>query len=93
MNHKNLGSHFDDFLQEEGLLDHAERVAAKRVLVFQLQKEMELQNLTKSTLARRMATSRSALDRLLDPEDEAITLKTLMKAADSLGKKILIRLV
>jgi len=67
-------------------------VAIKRVIAFQIKAEMEKKKLTKTELAQKMHTSRSALDRLLDPENEAITFKTLKKAADVLGKKLVIQL-
>jgi len=66
MDERHLGSDFDDFLREEGLLDDAEAVAAKRVLAYQISRAMEEQKLTKSAMARRMGTSRSSLDRLLE---------------------------
>ena len=64
---KHIGSKFDDFLDEEGLLAEAEAVAAKRMIAFQLSELMKKQKLTKMQLAKRMKTSRSALERLLDP--------------------------
>jgi predicted XRE-type DNA-binding protein len=71
MNSKHLGSDFDEFLDEEGLLEEAEAVATKRVLAFQIAQAMKEQNLSKAAMARRMRTSRSAVDRLLDPTDVA----------------------
>lgn len=93
MNRKHLGSSFDDFLAEEGLLESSEAVATKRVLAFQLAKAMEEQQLSKSDMARRMKTSRSALDRLLDPASPSLTLLTLERAARVLGKKLRIEMV
>ncbi|MEX2606079.1 MAG: Fis family transcriptional regulator [Kiritimatiellia bacterium] len=75
MKNKHLGSDFDVFLQEEGLLAEAEATAIKRVLAFQIQKKMENRQLTKTALARLMNTSRSSLDRLLDPENPSVTFK------------------
>lgn len=92
MKNKHLGSDFDDFLQEEGLLAEAEATAIKRVLAFQIQKEMENRQLTKTALARLMNTSRSSLDRLLDPENPSVTLVTMESAALALGKKLKIQL-
>jgi DNA-binding Xre family transcriptional regulator len=85
---EHLGSDFDRFLEEEGLLDHARAVAAKRVLAFQIHKAMKDRKLTKAAMARAMHTSRSALDRLLDPTVPSVTLLTLERAARVLGKKL-----
>ena len=92
MKSKHLGGDFDDFLKEQGLLAGAEAVAAKRVLAFQIWKEMMRKGLTKIEMANRMQTSRTAVDRLLDPENSSVTLNTLEKAALVLGKKLSIRL-
>ncbi len=89
---KYIGSKFDDFLEEEGLLEEAESIAAKRVFVFQLEKEMKKQKVDKSTFAQRLQTSRSAVNRILDPECPS-TLKTFGKAARALGKNLKISLV
>jgi len=83
-----LGSNFDDFLAEEGLLEEAEAIAVKRVLAYQINELMKTQNLTKAEMARRMKTSRAALDRLLDPDNRSVTLHTMDKAARSLGKRL-----
>jgi DNA-binding Xre family transcriptional regulator len=92
MKHKNIGVSFDSFLEDEGFLEQAEEVATKRVVAFQIQAEMKKRNLSKTELAQEMNTSRSSINRLLDPEDEAITFKTLKKAANVLGKKLVVRL-
>ena len=88
MKKKHIGSSFDDFLQEEGLLAEAEAVAVKRVLAFQIKKEMEERHISKSELSRLMHTSRSSVDRLLDPENSSVTLLTLESVAIALGKKL-----
>jgi antitoxin HicB len=88
MNEKHIGSNFDDFLAEEGLLEEAEAIAVKRVLAYQIGELMKSQNLSKAEMARRMKTSRAALDRLLDPENRSVTLNTMEKAAQSLGKRL-----
>lgn len=93
MNEKHLGSTLDDFLTEEGRLAEAEAVAAKRVLAFQIVKLMDEQHLSKAELARRMNTSRAAVDRLLDSDNESATLATLDKAAAALGRRLHIALV
>jgi len=91
--HSPLGSSFDDFLREDGLYEKATLAAAKRVLALQLAAEMKHQNISKTEMARRMHTSRSALERLLDPENESVTLQTLDKAARSLGRRIAVALI
>ena len=90
---KHIGSDFDDFLREEGILEASDAVAIKRVITFQLEKVMEHDHLTKTMIAKKMRTSRSAIDRLFDPENDSITLVTLNKAAAALGKKLKVELV
>lgn len=92
MKNTHLGSNFDDFLQKEGLLAEVEAAAIKRVLAFQIQKEMEARQISKSALAKLMNTSRSSLDRLLDPNNPSVTLVTMESAAIALGKKLKIQL-
>lgn len=89
---KHLGSSFDAFLEEEGLKADVEAVALKRVIAWQLARAMEKQHLSKAAMARAMNTSRSQLDRLLDPENDALTLHTLTSAAQALGMQVEIRL-
>jgi predicted XRE-type DNA-binding protein len=93
MNEKHLGSDFDDFLREEGLLEEAEAVAAKRVLAYQIAEAMKERHLSKAAMARQMGTSRSSLDRLLDPSVPSVTLLTIEKAARVLGKRVRIEMV
>lgn len=93
MKEEHLGSTLDDFLEEEGLLAEAQAVAVKRVLAFQLSQLMTEQNVSKAEMARRMNTSRTAVDRLLDPESNAATLTTLEKAASALGRRLHVELV
>ena len=92
MKNKYLGSNFDDFLQEEGVLAETEAAAAKRVITFQIQQLMKKKHISKTDLADRMKTSRSALTRLLRPSNISVTLLTLEKAALALGKKLRIEL-
>ena len=92
-NKKNIGSSFDEFLEEEALLDEATAVAVKRVIAWQIAQEMKAQHLTKSSMASKMQTSRAALNRLLDATDTSLTLTTLSSAASVLGKKFRIELV
>lgn len=91
-NNPHVGGDFDDFLRGEGLLDDAEAVAAKRVIAFQIAREMERAHLSNAELARRMKTSRSAVDRLLDPSNPSVTLSTLERAASAVGKRLRIQL-
>ncbi|MBN1914812.1 MAG: XRE family transcriptional regulator [Parachlamydiales bacterium] len=88
---KHIGSNFNDFLEEEGFLEEAESVAAKRVFVYQLEKELKKQKIDKMEFAERLETSRSAVDRILDPECPS-TLKTFSKAARAVGKHLKISL-
>jgi antitoxin HicB len=92
MKRKHVGSDFDDFLRGEHLLEVAEATAAKRVIAFQIAKEMQRCRLTKSEMAHRMKTSRPALDRLLDPANRSVTLSTLERAASAVGKKLKVEL-
>ena len=89
---KNIGSSFDEFLQEESMLEEATAVAIKRVIAWQIAKEMKAQSLTKTQMALKMNTSRAALNRLLDEEDTSLTLTTLASAAAALGKTIKLEL-
>lgn len=93
MNKENIGSSFDDWLREEDIYEQATAVAVKRVLARQIAQEMTGQNLSKSAMAKRMHTSRAALDRLLDPENDAVTLQTLFRAASAVGRQINLELV
>jgi len=88
MSKQNIGSCFDDFLKDEAMLEGATAVAIKRVIAWQIGEEMKAQHMTKTELAKRMHTSRAALNRLLDEEDPSLTLTTLASAATALGKKV-----
>ncbi len=92
MGKKHIGSSFDDFLAEEAMLEEATALAIKRVIAWQIAQEMEIPHLTKTALAKKMRTSRAALNRLLDENDASLTLTTLASAAAALGKKIDLRL-
>lgn len=92
MSKKNHGSSLDDFLKEEGLFDEAQALAIKEVIVWQLTDAMHERALTKSRLAQLLNTSRSQVDRLLDPTRD-ITLSTLQRAAALVGRKVQIELV
>lgn len=92
MKNKHIGSSFDDFLEEEDLLAEAEALAVKRAIAFQIDQLMEEHELSKTAMAKKMHTSRSALDRLLDPPNASITLQTMERAALALGKKLTVAL-
>jgi antitoxin HicB len=87
------GSSFDDFLKDEGIYEEVTARAIKRVIARQLDALMQEQGLTKSELAKRMDTSRAQLDRLLDPENESVTLATLTRAAQAVGRQLRMELV
>lgn len=93
MKKKNIGSSFDSWLREEGIYEEVTASAIKRVLARQLAAAMKEKQLSKAEMARRMQTSRAALDRLLDPEYEAVTLATLRKAAQAVGRGLRLELV
>jgi antitoxin HicB len=86
------GSSFDDFLDEEGILDEVESAAIKRVLAWQFAQEMKRQQKTKRAMAAELKTSRSQLDRLLDPQNTAVSLDTLARAAHVLGKRLVLEI-
>ena len=88
-----IGSNFDDFLKEEGLYEQTTAAALKKVLALQIEEGMKTQQLTKTAMAKRMHTSRAALNRLLDDSDTSLTLTTLASAASALGKSVKIELV
>jgi antitoxin HicB len=86
------GSSFDDFLEEEGYRNEVESIAVKRVLAWQFEQEMVRQQKTKRAMAAELKTSRSQLDRLLDPQDTAVSLDTLTRAAHVLGKRLVLEI-
>jgi antitoxin HicB len=93
-NHKvtdHSGSTFDSFLEQEGIREEVEAVAIKRVLAWQLSQAMQQQQKTKQAMAKQLHTSRSQLDRLLDPQNVSVTLDTITRAARALGKRVIIR--
>ena len=93
MKNESIGSSFDDFLKEEGIIEEVENRAVKKLISFQLLETLKNQHLTKTELAHRLDTSRAAVDRLLDPENDSVTLLTLIKAASVLGKKLKLELI
>jgi predicted XRE-type DNA-binding protein len=82
----------DDFLKEENILEEANARSLKKVLVWQIEEAMKASGLTKIEMAHRMGTSRAQLNRLLDPDNESLTLSTLASAAAILGKQVELRL-
>lgn len=95
MNAKNpaLGSDLDSLLDETQELSDVSAIAIKRVIAWELSEKMRAEKLSKTAMASRMATSRSALDRLLDPDNTSVTLHTLDSAARAVGKRIRIELI
>ena len=93
MKKKNIGSSLDAWLREEGIHEGVTATTIKRVLARQVQTSMKEKNFSKAEMARRMRTSRAALNRLLDPENDAVTLSTLQKAAIAIGREIRLELV
>ena len=94
MNKRNVhvGSDFDEFLTDEGLLEGASAVAIKRVIAWQIAEAMKTRGLSKKAMAELMHTSRSHLDRLLDADDTGLTLETLSRAAQVLGRRLRVEL-
>lgn len=90
---QHIGSNFDDFLAEEGLLEEVTAVAVKRVIAWQIAEAMKVVGVNKKALAERMHTSRSQLDRVLDENDTGLTLDTLSRAASALGYRVKVDLV
>src|ERR1022692_1334166 len=86
------GSTFDSFLEEEGIREEVEAVAVKRVISSQLAEALKKKRKTKQALAKELNTSRSQLDRLLDPQNIAVSLGTITRAASALGKRLIIRI-
>jgi hypothetical protein len=87
------GSSFDDFLNEQGILEECEEQAIKQILADQIKSAMLQERLTKAAMALRMQTSRRALDRLLDPANTSVTLHTLQRAAAAIGRQLRLELV
>ncbi len=88
-----IGSSFEDFLKEEGTYEETTATAVKRVLAWQLQEAMATRQMSKNQMAKEMQTSRSQLDRILDPDNDRIQLDTVIKAARVLGREVRIELI
>ncbi len=93
MKNPHIGSTFDSFLQEEGIQDEVDGLAQKRVLAWQIEQAMEETGMTKVELAARMKTSRTQVDRLLDPDNNKVQLDTLQRAAKAVGRTLKVELV
>jgi predicted XRE-type DNA-binding protein len=92
MSSKNIGSSFDDLLKEEGIYEGTRDIAMKRVLVWQIAQAMKEQRISKSKMAERMNTSRTQIERLLDPKNSRVQLDTLQRAAAIVGHRLVIAL-
>lgn len=90
---KHIGSSLDDFLEEEGILEETRAIALKETIAWQVQQAMQKEKISKIEMARRMRTSRAALDRLLAPGNASVTLQTLARAARAVGRDLRIELV
>lgn len=88
-----VGSSFEDFLKEEGTQEETNAVAIKRVLAWELEQTMANEGVSKNEMAKRMRTSRSQLDRILDPHNDRVQLDTVFKAARALGRGVKLELV
>ncbi|MEK7875160.1 MAG: Fis family transcriptional regulator [Pseudomonadota bacterium] len=92
MSKRHIGSSLDDFLKDEGVFDEAQAQAVKEVVAWQLAEAMKARSLTKARMAVLLKTSRSQLDRMLDPKND-VTLSSLQRAAAIVGRKVRIELV
>lgn len=88
MKRKHLGSKFEDFLAQDGILEECRATAIKFKIARELEKVMQEKKISKAEIAKRLKTSRTGVDRLLDPENTSITLNTMAKVANLLGKRI-----
>lgn len=89
----NMKSDFDEFLRDEGIYEEVNDIAIKRVIAYQLEQEMKAQKISKTKLAQMMHTSRAAVDRLLSPSNDSLTLSTLISVSQALGKKLNVSLI
>lgn len=90
---ENINSDFDELLKEDGIYEEVNDVAIKRVIAYQLEQEMKVQNISKTKMAELMNTSRAVVNRLLNPDNSSLTLHTLQSATNALGKKLNISIV
>ena len=92
MSKKHMGSSIDDFLKEEGIFEEAQAQAVKEVVAWQLAEAMRTKKISKARMATLLKTSRTQVDRLLDPQSD-ITLSSLQRAAEMVGRRVMIELV
>jgi antitoxin HicB len=90
---RHIGSSLDEFLAEEGVLEETRAIALKEAVAWQVQQAMEKEKISKVEMARRMRTSRAALDRFLAPGNASVTLQTLTRAARAIGRDLRIELI
>jgi len=88
MNRKHIGGRFEDFLAEDGILEESRATAIKFKIAHELEKAMHSRKLSKTEVAKKLKTSRSGVERLLDPENTSITLNTMARVARLLGKRL-----
>jgi antitoxin HicB len=89
---KHIGSSFDDFLKEDGIYEEAHSIAIKRVLAWQIAQAMKEQHISKRKMAELMHTSRTQIERLLDPENNSVQLNTIQRAAGIVGRRLVMEL-
>ena len=87
------GSAFDSFLEEEGVLAETEAVALKRVIAWHIEQAMAAKKITKNVMAKRLSTSRTQIDRLLDPSHVGVSIETIARAAKAVGKRVTFQIV
>jgi hypothetical protein len=87
------GSSFDSFLEAEGILAETEAVALKRLVAWQIEQAMAAKRITKNAMAKRLSTSRTQIDRLLDPSHVGVSLETIARAAKAVGKRVTFQIV
>ena len=92
MKEQHIGSDFDDFLKQDGALAECEAGALKRVVAWQIEREMKRRRISRATLASRMKTSPAALDRLFAPDQSSVTIQLLEHVALALGRKLKVEL-
>ena len=93
MANQHAGSTIDDFLRDEGVLEEFQARSIKEVIAWQIEKAMKEGKISKRRLAHMMQTSRTQVDRVLDPTDGNVTIQTLQRAAAVLGRRVQVELV